>query len=354
MPSWILVVVGAIVLWWLFRRLARRTDPVDAWRQLAEATGLRYESSSAGPGVRGRYRDTEVRLSTERPAGASPVDEPSTIVQAEIQLPGTTGVWGATSHRLRDGADPWTRPGRDALALVRQHNSRPVVDALTRPPVRERVVAFLTNRPEARISDDWVTLTLPRRVRERAALQRLLDEVVGVSRLFRDETADPWAGMRDGARPTAAPTGASSTPGAPPETGRDDLAPRGRPNPYTPPEPRPPSAATGGLPTPTAADPHIATRWRRRTAVAYLAGLTPAGLGACLAILGGLRYDTAVFGLQGVWWIAIGGAIFGLGILVFLSQYRCPSCGQLVRSRRTGHLVFDPKHCPHCHVQLRD
>jgi hypothetical protein len=395
MSPWIYLVGGAVLLLLVFRRLSRRTDPTDAWRGLAESEGLRFESTGAGPSVRGRYRDTEVRLSAERGRGAGPTDEPATVIQAEIGLPGTTGVWGAASHRLVDGQDPWARPGRDGLALVRQQNSDPVVRALARQEVREGVQAFLSARPSARIAEDWVTVSEPGLVRDRRRLQRLLDDVVEVSRLFRAPAdgaaasdpiatsppgADGWAGAagagaaggtaggtaagtsdenrgRDywDAQGRPAPADASADPRAGEAAGRGADRPSGptADNPYAPPQPRRSQASDRPLGR-KAADPQIAARWKRRLAVAFLVGLLPATLGAAMAIVGGFRYDAPVFGIEGLWWMLLGGGLFAFGILVFGTQYRCPSCGQVMRSPSTGNLLFDPDECPHCHVVLRD
>ncbi len=382
MSPWIYLVGGAVLLLLVFRRLSRRIDPTDAWRALAESEGLRFESSGVGPSVRGRYRDIEVRLSAERGRGAGPTDEPTTVIQAEIGLPGTTGVWGAASHRLVDGQDPWARPGRDPLALVRQHNSDSVVRALERREVREGVQAFLSARPSARIAEDWVTVTEPGLVRDRRRLQRLLDDVVEVSRLFHapaEQTATGAGAAGAGAAGAGAagagadasdenrgqdywdaqgrpdPADASVDPRAGEAPGRSADWPSGptADNPYAPPQPRRSQAGARPLGR-KAADPQMATRWKRRLAVAFLVGLLPATLGAAMAIVGGIRYDAPVFGIEGLWWMLLGGGLFAFGLLVFGTQYRCPSCGQVMRSPSTGNLLFDPDECPHCHVVLRD
>jgi uncharacterized membrane protein len=102
------------------------------------------------------------------------------------------------------------------------------------------------------------------------------------------------------------------------------------------------------------ADPAIASRWRRRTAIAYLLGLLPGGLGACLALFGGARAGHELYGIEAMWWVGIGGAIFGLGLLIFMSSYHCPKCGRFLRSPKSGRIVLDPEHCPNCATRLRD
>jgi len=87
---------------------------------------------------------------------------------------------------------------------------------------------------------------------------------------------------------------------------------------------------------------------------AYFLGLIPAGMGVCLAVVGGLMVSSQLYGLPGAAWIGIGGGMFGAGLLIFGRAYRCPSCGRFLRSPRTGNIVFDPKHCPHCGATLQE
>lgn len=371
MPGWIWALLGALAVFFVLRRFVGRADPVDAWRQLAEGLGLRYEpGGAAGPNVRGRYRDVEVRISSERPPGAPPGAPASALVQAEIPLPGTVGVWGAASQRLTDGSDPWSRPGRDAMALLRLHNSKSVVQALARPEVMEHARVFLAQHERARIADDWVTLEEPGPHRDARKLHRLLDEVASMARAFRETPGvepsdsapsrkppvaeDPWAAMGPGAGTAG---GAWDSRAGAPEEDEEPPHPEQGANPYAPPAGPGATSRPFEPPFPMApprADPEMASRWKRRTAVAYLLGLLPSGLGACLAIFGGAMAGKELYGIDALYWVGIGGAIFGLGLLLFMSSYHCPKCGRFIRSPRSGRIVFDPEHCPHCATRLRD
>lgn len=356
MPSWVWVLVGGLALALLVRRFVGKADPVDVWRQLAEGLGLRYEQGGAtGPSVRGRYRDVEIRVTGERDPSAGPGAPLNGVVQAEISLPGTVGVWGAASHRTEGSSDPWSKPGRDGVALVRQHNSRSVGQALKHPEVLAQVREFLARHPRARISDDWVTLVVPGPLRDPKRLHQILDEVTGVALAFQN----PGAG--EGAEDTwqdRADTGDDLHQESAPATGRDP-APGGglSPNPYAPPAGPGATSSPWSPPVPMtlpAADPAIASRWKMRAGLAYLLGLLPSLLGACVAMIGGIRAGHLLWGVGAIWWVALGGALFGLGLLIFMTSYKCPKCGRFIRSPRSGRIVLDPEHCPSCQTRLRD
>ena len=107
--------------------------------------------------------------------------------------------------------------------------------------VAAKVRDFLQRHSGARIADDWVTLYEPGLIRDRGRLQGLLDEVVAMGRLLRGEGTDGW---EDSSWTTSDPGMTAAPLATSPE--RTDA-----PNPYAPPQPRPPSdMATGGLPAP--------------------------------------------------------------------------------------------------------
>ena len=199
-------------------------------------------------------------------------------------------------------------------------------------------------------------------LRDARRLHQLLDEVASMARAFRETpgaepgAGDPWAAPGTSADEAWEPGSQSQSSGehaeARPAPGREP-----GPNPYAPP------AGPGATARPfepvvpmslPRADPAIAGSWRRRTALAYLVGLLPGGLGACLAIIGGARAGHELYGIDALWWVGIGGAIFGLGLVIFMSSYHCPKCRRFLRSPRSGRIVFDPEHCPHRGTRLRD